>query len=165
MDQLADTSKGHLILQGIEIARRAGAHREFGVCKVAFAQIAERRGYFEDAAKSAAEAVKAFEQVHFAVGVASASQWLGYLRLTRGYFADARVDLDRAVRAAQITRFTNVEAWARTGLAELYFTLGDVDAARANAERAATLHAAYGDLWGLAIDHQFEGVVADSRGR
>jgi CHAT domain-containing protein len=47
----------------------------------------------------------------------------------------------------------------------LYFTLGDIEAARENAEQAAVLHAAYGDLWGLAVDRQFEGIVADSRGR
>src|SRR5262249_50767787 len=94
-----------------------------------------------------------------------ASQWLGYSRLTRGYFASARVDLDRAVRAAQLTRFTNVEAWARTDLAELYLALGDGEAAHPQAQRAATLHARYGDLWGLAVDLQFEGNVAESRGR
>ena len=165
LEQLADTSKGALISEGIEVARRGGALREFGVCKIAFAQAAERTGYFGAASGSAAEAVRVFERIHFSVGVASASQWLGYLRLTRGFFATARVDLERAVRAAQITRFTNVEAWARTGLAELYFALGDAEAARANSERAAALHSAYGDLWGLAIDLQFEGIVAESRGR
>jgi CHAT domain-containing protein len=43
--------------------------------------------------------------------------------------------------------------------------LGEGDVARAQAERAAALHSAYGDLWGLAVDLQFEGIVADSKRR
>ena len=163
--QLADTSGRTRLMEGIRRAHRGGALRELGVCDVALAQTVERSGYFEAAAGAAAEAVRLFEQIHFPLGVASASQWLGYARLTRGYFAAARADLERAVRAAQLTRFTNVEAWARTDLADLYFALGDGGTAREQAERAAELHAAYGDLWGFAVDLQFQGFVAEARGR
>jgi CHAT domain-containing protein/tetratricopeptide (TPR) repeat protein len=165
MEQLGDTTGRSHLLEGIRIARRGGARRELGICDVGWATIAERSQFFDVATNAAAEAVRIFEQIHFPHGAASASQWLGYARLTRGYFAEARVDLDRAVRDAQLARFTQTEAWARTDLADLYFALGDADAARAQAERAATLHAAYGDLWGLAVDLQFQGFVAEARGR
>ena len=165
MEQLGDTTGRRRLTQGIRIARRGNALRELGVCDVGFATIADRAGFFDQAARSAAEAVRIFERIHFPHGAASASQWLGYARLTRGYFAEARVDLERAVHDAGVARFTQAEAWARTDLADLYFALGDDDDARAEAERAATLHAAYGDLWGLAVDLQFQGFVAESQGR
>ena len=165
LEQVGDTTGRAHLAEGIRIARRGHALRELGVCNVGWATIAERSQYFEDAARAAAEAVRIFEQIHFLHGVASASQWLGYARLTRGYFAEARVDLDRAVRYAELSRYAQTEAWARTDLADLYFALGDDDAARAQAERAATLHSAYGDLWGLAVDLQFQGMVAEARER
>ncbi|MGE5101112.1 MAG: CHAT domain-containing protein [Deltaproteobacteria bacterium] len=165
MEQMGDTSGRAHLADGIRVARRGGALRELGVCDVGWATIADRSGLFDEAARSAAEAVRIFERIHFPHGAASASQWLGYARLTRGYYAEARVDLERAVRDAQLARFTQTEAWARTDLADLYFTLGDGDDARAQAERAATLHAAYGDLWGLAVDLQFQGRVAEAQGR
>jgi CHAT domain-containing protein len=165
MEQAGDTTGRAHLAEGIRIARRGHALRELGVCDVGWATIAERSQFFDDAARVAAEAVRIFEQIHFQHGAASASQWLGYARLTRGYFAEARVDLDRAVRYAQLSRFTQTEAWARTDLADLYFALGDDEAARVQAERAAALHSAYGDLWGLAVDLQFQGMVAESRER
>jgi CHAT domain-containing protein/tetratricopeptide (TPR) repeat protein len=165
MEQMGDTTGRAHIADGIRVARRGGALRELGVCDVGFATISDRSGFFDEAAHSAAEAVRIFERIHFPHGAASASQWLGYARLTRGYYAEARVDLERAVRDAQLARFTQTEAWARTDLADMYFALGDEDDARAQAERAATLHAAYGDLWGLAVDVQFQGFVAEAQGR
>ena len=165
MEQLGDTTGRSRLREGIRVARRANALRELGVCNVNFATIADRAGLFDEAARAAAEAVRIFERIHFPHGAASASQWLGYARLTRGYFAEARVDLERAVRDASLARFTQAEAWARTDLADLFFALGDDDDARAEAEQAATLHAAYGDLWGLAVDLQFQGFVAESQGR
>ncbi len=138
--------------------------RELGICDVGLATLLERSGSFYEAERAAAEAVQVFEQIHFAYGAASASQWLGYSRLTRGYFVRARADLERAVRDARLARFTQTEAWARTDLADLYFALGDAESARAQAERASALHSSYGDLWGFAVDLQFEGFVAEARG-
>lgn len=164
LEQIGDTAGREHIFQGTRIAREAGALRELGICDVALATIAERLQFFWRAEAAAAEAVRIFEQIHFPHGAAAASQWLGYARLTRGYFAPARADLERAVRDAHLSRFTQTEAWARTDLADLYFALGDAESARVQASRAAALHASYGDLWGLAVDRQFEGFVADVRG-
>lgn len=164
LEQLGDTTGRARIQDGIRVAREGKALRELGVCDVDLATIAERLQYFWRAQDAAAEAVRIFERIHFPHGAASASQWLGYARLTRGYFAPARTDLERAVRDAQMSRFTQTEAWARTDLADLYFALGDAESARVQASRAAALHASYGDLWGLAVDRQFEGFVAEARG-
>ena len=165
MEQMGDTTGRVHLAEGIRVARRGNALRELGVCNVGWATIADRSQLFDDAAHAAAEAVRIFERIHFPYGAASASQWLGYARLTRGYFAEARVDLERAVRDARLARFTQTEAWARTDLADLYFALGDAEEARAQAERAASLHSAYGDLWGSAVDLQFQGFVAEAQGR
>lgn len=164
MEQAGDTTGRRRLDEGIRVARQGNALRELGVCDVGFATIAERLQFFDVAEVRAGEAVRIFEQIHFPHGAASASQWLGHARLTRGDFAAARVDLDRAVRDAQIARFTQTEAWARTGLADLFFALGDVESARVQAARAAAIHASYGDLWGFAVDRQFEGSVAEARG-
>jgi CHAT domain-containing protein/tetratricopeptide (TPR) repeat protein len=164
MEQAGDTSGRARIAEGIRVARTGKALRELGICDVSLATIVERSQSFFEAERAALEAVRTFEQIHFSYGAASASQWLGYARLTRGYFVRARADLERAVRDARLARFTQTEAWARTDLADLYFALGDAESARAQAERAAALHSSYGDLWGLAVDLQFEGFVAESRG-
>jgi CHAT domain-containing protein/tetratricopeptide (TPR) repeat protein len=165
-EQAGDTTGRVRLAEGIRVARKAGgkALRELGICDVGSATLLERSGSFYEAERAAAEAVQVFEQIHFAYGAASASQWLGYSRLTRGYFVRARADLERAVRDARLARFTQTEAWARTDLADLYFALGDPESARAQAERASALHSSYGDLWGFAVDLQFEGFVAESRG-
>jgi CHAT domain-containing protein/tetratricopeptide (TPR) repeat protein len=165
MEQIGDTTGRAHLAEGIRVARRGNALRELGVCDVGFATIADRSGFFDEAAQSASEAVRIFERIHFPHGAASASQWLGYARLTRGYYAEARVDLERAVRDAKLARFAQTEAWARTDLADLYFALGDDDDARVEAEQAAKLHAAFGDLWGLAVDLQFQGFVAEAQSR
>jgi CHAT domain-containing protein/tetratricopeptide (TPR) repeat protein len=164
MEQVGDTTGRSRLADGIRVARNGKAFRELGICDVGLATLLERSGSFYEAERAAAEAVEIFERIHFPYGAGSASQWLGYARLTRGYFVRARVDLDRAVRDARLARFTQTEAWARTDLADLYFALGDAESARAQAERASALHSSYGDLWGLAVDLQFEGFVAESRG-
>ena len=164
-EQLGDTTGRAKLFEGIRVARRGGAVRELGACDLLLAQVVERGGYFDIAERRADEAVHLFERAHYTLGLATASQWLGYARLERGEFAPARLDLERAVRAARTTRFTGVEAWARGDLADLYFALGDNAAARDEAERAAELHQAYGDLWGLAVDLQFQGFVAQARGQ
>jgi CHAT domain-containing protein/tetratricopeptide (TPR) repeat protein len=163
MEQLADTMGRVRLTEGIRVARTGGARRELGVCDLALAQAAERVGYFEGAANAASEAVHIFEQLHFLVGLAAASQWLGYTRVERGYFAEGQRDLERAVRSAATAHYPNAEAWARTDLAGLELALGDADAAREQAERAAVLHESYGDLWGLAVDLEFQGTLAESR--
>ncbi len=164
LEMAGDTTGRAHLADGIRVARSSRSLRELGVCDVGFATIVERSQSFFEAERAAAEAVRIFEQIHFAYGAASANQWLGYGRLTRGYFVRARIDLEHAVRDAQLARFTQTEAWARTDLADLYFALGDAESARKQAERAAAMHASYGDLWGLAVDLQFEGLVAEARG-
>jgi hypothetical protein len=84
-EQLADTTGRFLIVEGMRVAKAGRALRELGTCEIALAQTGERMGYFEATAGSAADAVSHFEQIHFSLGVATASQWLGYSRLTRGY--------------------------------------------------------------------------------
>lgn len=163
LEQLGDTSGVHRVELGIAIASRLKAPRLLAICKLRFAQLAERRGYFANAAGSAAIAAKAYEQAHDLLGVAVANQWLGYARLQRGTFAGARANLELAVQTSQRTRFPTVEAWAHGGLAELLFVLGDGEAAHVEATRAATLHAAQGDLWGLATARRFEALVLDSQ--
>jgi CHAT domain-containing protein/tetratricopeptide (TPR) repeat protein len=164
MEQAGDTTGRSRLADGIRVARNGNAFRELGICDVGLATVLERSGSFYEAERAAAEAVQIFERIHFPYGAGSASQWLGYARLTRGYFVTARADLERAVRDARLARFTQTEAWARTDLADLYFALGDAESARVQAERASALHSSYGDLWGLAVDVQFEGFVAESRG-
>jgi CHAT domain-containing protein/tetratricopeptide (TPR) repeat protein len=164
MEQLADTTGRARLADGIRVARKSNALRELGICDVGLATVVERSQSFYEAERAASEAVSIFEQIHFPHGAASASQWLGYARLTRGYFVRARADLERAVRDARLARFTQTEAWARTDLADLYFALGDAESARAQAERAAAIHSSYGDLWGFAVDLQFQGFVAEARG-
>jgi tetratricopeptide (TPR) repeat protein len=165
MEQIGDTTGRARLTDGIGIARRARAYRELGACDLFMAQTAERGGYFAGASGAAREAVELFARIHFPLGVATASQWLGYALLERGYFAAARVELERAVSTGQRTRYQNVEAWARSDLADLYLALGDLETARSHAVRAAELHSSYGDLWGLAIDLQFEGQIAQARGQ
>jgi CHAT domain-containing protein/tetratricopeptide (TPR) repeat protein len=165
LEQLADSSGRGLILDAIGKAKRAGALRELATCELLMAQTRERVGRFEAVVSYARAAVLHFEQANFPLGVASASQWLGYAEMIRGYFAPGQADLERAVRTAEQTRFGSVEAWARADLAELYLTLGDRLTAQVQAERAAKLHAAYGDLWGFAVDLQFQGVAAQARGQ
>ena len=164
MEQLGDSTGRKLVFRGRDLARAAGARRALAGCDVFLAQTAERIGEFDFAARTAAEAVELFEAVHYLPGVANASEWLGYVRSQRGFFADAEHDLRLAIRAAQVTRFGNLEAWARASLADIYLALGEASAAHEQAVRAAELHTAYGDLWGLAIDRRFEGLVLQSQG-
>jgi len=164
MEQTSDTSGRTHLLTGIRIAREHAAWRELGVCDVGFATILDRLQFFDEGARAAGEAVRVFERIHFSYGAASAGQWLGHSRLTRGYFAEARSELEAAVRDAASARFTQAEAWARSDLAQLYLALGDPESAQSEAERAAALHSAYGDLWGLASDLEYQGSAAEARG-
>ena len=165
LEQLADSSGRRLILDAIGKTKRAGALRERAACELLMAQTRERVGRFEAVVSYARAAVLHFEQSNYPLGVASASQWLGYAEMIRGYFSAGQADLERAVRTAEQTRFASVEAWARADLAELYLALGDRLTAQVQAERAAKLHSAYGDLWGFAVDLQFQGVAAQARGQ
>lgn len=165
MDQLGDTAGATRVAEGTRIADRAGELRAAGNCYLLAAQINERRGFTGAAAGSAAHAVTLFERARYPLGIALASQWLGYARFRRGYFTHARADLKRAVALARATRFESVEAWAHSGLASLFFALGEVSLARDHAARAATLHSAHGDLWGLAVARNFQGRALEAQGR
>jgi CHAT domain-containing protein/tetratricopeptide (TPR) repeat protein len=156
-EQLGDTTGFQRIMSGRAIGARANAARVTATCDLLIAQSAERRGYFQAAAGSAADALRTFERIHFTVGVALAAQWYGYALFQRGTLSPARRLLERAILAAQATQFVSVEAWARTGLAELLLTAGDLGAARRHAAIAARSHEARSDLWGLAVTRRFEG--------
>ena len=164
-DQLGDTTGRLRVMHGRELAGGSDAARVRAACDVYIAQSVERSGYFELAAQRADEAVRLFDRAHNLVGVAQASQWLGYVRSLRGYFAESIADLQRAVLSAQATHFDRVEAWARIDLADVYVSLGDVESARAEAAQAEVLHARDGDLWGLAVDRRFEGLLLESAGQ
>ena len=164
-DQLGDTTGRLRVIRGRDLASGSDAARVRAACDVYIAQSVERSGYFELAAQRADEAVRLFDRAHNLVGVAQASQWLGYVRSVRGYFAESIADLQRAIRSAQITHFDRVEAWARIDLADVYVALGDVESAHAEAAQAEVLHARDGDLWGLAVDRRFEGLLLESEGQ
>jgi tetratricopeptide (TPR) repeat protein len=164
-DQLGDSTGSLRVIRGRELANASDAVRVRAACDVYIAQSVERSGYFEQAADRADEAVRLFERAHNLVGVAQASQWLGYVRSVRGYYSESIADLQRAVRSAQATHFDRVEAWARIDLADVYVALGDVESARTEAAQAEVLHARVGDLWGLAVDRRFEGLLLESAGQ
>ncbi|HEY6829745.1 MAG TPA: CHAT domain-containing protein, partial [Gemmatimonadaceae bacterium] len=164
-DQLGDTTGRLRAIRGRNMASGSDAVRVRAACDVYIAQSVERSGYFEMAAERAEEAVRLFDRAHNLVGVAQASQWLGYVRSLRGYFAESIADLQRAIRSAQATHFDRVEAWARIDLADVYLALGDVESAHAEAAQAEVLHARDGDLWGLAVDRRFEGLLLESVGQ
>jgi len=164
-DQLGDTTGRLRAIRGRNLASGSDAVRVRAACDVYIAQSVERSGYFEMAAERADEAVRLFDRAHNLVGVAQASQWLGYVRSVRGYFAESIADLQRAIRSAQATHFDRVEAWARIDLADVYLALGDVESAHAEAAQAEVLHARNGDLWGLAVDRRFEGLLLESIGQ
>jgi tetratricopeptide (TPR) repeat protein len=164
-EQLGDSTGALRVIHGRDLANGSDAVRVRAACDVYIAQSVERSGYFEQAADRADEAVRLFERAHNLVGVAQASQWLGYVRSVRGYFAESIADLQRAIRSAQATHFDRVEAWARIDLADVYVALGDVESAHTEAAQAEVLHAHDGDLWGLAVDRRFEGLLLESAGQ
>jgi len=164
LEQAGDTTGRLRLMEGVGVARRNRAWRELGVCDVGLATILDRSQFFDEGARAAAEAVRVFQRIHFSYGAAAAGQWLGHSRLTRGYFAEAKAELETAVDEAIGARFTQGEAWARSDLAQLYLALGDPESAQREAQRAATLHAAYGDLWGLASDLEYQGFAVEARG-
>ena len=163
-EQLGDTSGIRQLETGAAIATRLASWRTAGNCKLLVAQTADRRGYREGAAIEARRALADFERIRYEVGVALASQWLGYLELQRGKYASSRGLLDGAVRAARITRFESVEAWARSGLSELHLTLGDPGAAKVQASIAAASHRRRNDRWGMATALSFEAAALESAG-
>jgi tetratricopeptide (TPR) repeat protein len=165
LQQLGDTTGTARVRDGVAMARRSGSDRVLGSCELLLAQAIEPAGDFPEVARFAAHAVSLFERTHYLLGVANASQWLGYTRFARGFYNDAIVDLERAVKAAHATGFRWGEAWAHADLSELYLELGDAGAARDEAARAVPLHIAAGDLWGLANDRRLEGLVLLSQRR
>jgi CHAT domain-containing protein/tetratricopeptide (TPR) repeat protein len=165
LQQLGDSTALSRMIEGVAIAKRSGSDRVWGNCELLFAQVVEATGHFPEAARSAAHAVQLFARIHYLVGVANASQWLGFARFERGDFNGALTDLERAVQAARATGFRWVEAWAHADLANLYIALGDVGSARQEAALAVPLHTAAGDLWGLANDRRVEAFVLLSQRR
>jgi len=164
-DQLGDTTGRLLVIKGRDVAKKSDAVRVWASCDVYIAQSVERSGYFDLAAERADEAVRLFNRTHNLVGVAQASQWLGYVRSVRGYFRESIADLERAINSARATHFDRVEAWARIDLADVYVALGNVESAHAEAAQAEILHARDGDLWGLAVDRRLEGLLLESEGQ
>ena len=153
------------VLEGIRVARHGGLGARSRRVPV-LAQVAERGGYFDIAERRADEAVApvrasalhARSRRRRASGSAS--------RDSSAASSPRRASIWSARYARRdVTRFGGVEAWARGDLAQLYFAIGDNELAREQAERAAALHTAYGDLWGLAVDLQYQGFVAQARGQ
>ena len=163
-EQLGDTTGIRQLETGAALATRLASWRTAGNCRLLVAQTLDRRGYRERAAFEARRALADFERIRYEVGIALASQWLGYLELQRGKYASSRALLDGAVRAARATRFESVEAWARSGLAELHLTLGDPTAARVQASIAAASHRRRNDRWGMATALSFEATALESAG-
>jgi CHAT domain-containing protein/tetratricopeptide (TPR) repeat protein len=165
LQQLGDSTAIARMTEGVAIAKRSGSGRAWGNCELFYAQLAEAIGHFPEASRSAAHAVQLFERIHYLVGVAVASQWLGYARFERGDFNGALTDLERAVQASRATGFRWVEAWAHADLANLYIALGDEGSGRDEAALAVPLHTAAGDRWGLANDRRVEALVLLSQRR
>jgi len=165
-DRMGDSTARARALQGRQLARRAGEINAWAVCDILVAQIEERADAFDQAARDAAESRDLFQKSHDLVGVAQASQWLGYLLAERGYYTEATTNLELALRAARVTGYSRVEAWARFDLAAYVYTpLGDLEEAHAEAVRAQVLHARQGDMWGVANDKKLEGLLLESDGR
>ena len=165
-DRMGDSTARTRALRGRAAARRAGAINAWAACDILLAQIEERAGAFDRAARDAAESRDLFRKSHDLVGVTQASQWLGYLLAERGYYTEATANLELALRDAQVTQYSRVEAWARFDLAAYVYTpLGDLEAAHAEAARAQVLHARQGDMWGVANDKKLEGLLLASEGR
>jgi CHAT domain-containing protein/tetratricopeptide (TPR) repeat protein len=163
LEQLGDSTGARRIGDGARIAQRAHAWKAQGSCNLLYAQSGERRGYLDAAKGYANVALEAFDSANFLPGTALASQWFGYVMVARGELSEGRMQLERAVRAAQETRFESVEAWAHSGLAEVFVGVGDLRVAREHAARAARLHAAHGDLWGLANSLSFEASILEAQ--
>jgi len=165
-DRMGDSTARARALHGQALARHAGAVNAWASCDILVAQIEERANAFGRATRDAAESRDLFQKSHDLVGVAQASQWLGYLLAERGYYTDATTNLELALRAARVTQYSRVEAWARFDLAAYVYTpLGDLERAHAEAARAQVLHARQGDMWGVANDKKLEGMLLESEGR
>jgi len=164
-DRTGDSTGRSRAIQGRQSAAELGAIGVWANCDMFVAQVEERAASLDHAEHYAKEALALFQRAHDLVGVAQASQWLGYLLAERGYFAEGEANLQRALRAAEATHYTRVEAWARFDLAAyVYLPLGDVERAHAEAARAVVLHARQGDSWGVANDKKLEGLLLQSEG-
>lgn len=163
-DQLGDTTALARAWIGAAISERERSWRMAGNCRLSAAQISERKGYHKDAASDARGALQHFRHIDFAPGIALASQWYGYIKVSGHDYASGRALLEEAVVAARRTRFEAVEAWAHVGLAQMYLNLGDIGRARQYAAIGAASHARRGDLWGLANSRRFEAAAMEAAG-
>jgi CHAT domain-containing protein len=164
LEQLGDTT-GHVQVEmGARRAEATGAWRVAGSCRLALAQLADRRGFVRAATGHSRQAIRHYERIRYEAGIALANQWFGYMLVRSSRFAEARERLYAAVRASRATGFESVEAWARAGLAELHLRLGEIGDARRQSRWAAASHARRGDSWGLANARLFEGQAARASG-
>lgn len=163
-EQLGDTTGIRRIGEGTALAEQRGAWRLVGQCRLAYAQVTDRRGFPVAAVHHGRQAVAAFDRVHNAAGGALARQWLAYALLSRSAFAESRRTYGDALRLARQARYAAVEGWIHTGLAELHLRLGELGDARRNAAAAAASHMARNDQWGIAVSRRFEALARRASG-
>lgn len=163
-DQTGDTSGARRVMHGAELAERRESWRVAGNCRLSLAQIADRRGFAGASRPAARKALEHFTRIDYTLGIALASQWLGYVEVNSHAYASGKLLLEQAIDAARTTRFESVEGWAYSGLAQMYLDLGDLTRARRYASMAAASHERRHDLWGLANSRRFEAASLEASG-
>ncbi len=145
-----------LALEGVRVARAAGALRPEGYCLFVAAGAIGNEGNADSSLALFAQAEVVQRRARDRAGRAATLQWRGYALYDQGSYGESRSALTEALADGQASGNMSPVAWGHMIFALLDLATGELDAIAAHADAAESLFVRNGDAIGAVALANFE---------